>query len=259
MSPLTLPRRSAARSRASRRFPLALLCAGWAIAPAVQADPGYYVVTVYDNEGLRNADLRYWTVKMPNRPEVVWPEVGFGYGVSSRWYTELFASWIGSSQMPMQLSTLNWQNDVLLTQGELPLDIALHAQLIANQLDAGGSAIEWGPVLQTDVGRTQLNGNVFFDHGYGGFENGPTLMKYQWQIRHRWKPWLHFGAQGFGELGPWDHWLPRDQQSHRAGPAAFTTIRLDDKQAFLVQAAYLFGSVYGRDARMFTMRAQLVF
>ena len=238
---------------------VALACAIGAVAPSVCADPGYYVVTVYDNEGLRNADLRYWSVKMPNRPAVIWPEVGFGYGVSSRWSTELFASYIGSSQFATKLSTLNWQNDVLLTQGELPLDIALHAQLISNQLDPGGGAIEWGPVLQTDVGRTQLNGNVFFDNGWGGFEPAAARMKYQWQARYRWRPALHFGAQGFGELGPWDHWLPRDQQSHRAGPALFATIRLDDRQAFLVQAAYLFGSVYGRDARMFTLRAQFVF
>lgn len=246
-----LPRLAAAR--------LALACGFATVAPAVSADPGYYVVTVYDNEGLRNADVRYWSVKMPNRPEVIWPEIGFGYGVSSRWSTELFASYIGSSQFATKLSTLNWQNDVLLTQGELPLDIALHAQLIGNQLEPGGGAIEWGPVLQTDVGRTQLNGNVFFDNGWGGFEPAAAQMKYQWQLRYRWRPALHFGAQGFGELGPWDHWLPRDEQSHRAGPALFTTIRLDDKQAFLVQAAYLFGSVYGRDARMFTMRAQFVF
>lgn len=241
------------------RLHYALAAALCAAAGAAGADPGYYVVTVYDNEGQASADLRYWTVKFPNRPEVVWPEAGFGYGVTSRWSTELFASWIGSSQMPMQLSTWNWQNDFLLTQGELPLDIALHTQLIRNQLDEGGRAVEYGLVLQTDVGRTQLNGNVFFERGWGGLDSGATQMKYQWQLRHRWMPGLHVGAQGFGELGPWDHWLPRDQQSHRIGPALFGTLRFDDRQALLVQAAYLFGSIYGRDGRMFTMRAQLVF
>jgi len=236
-----------------------LACALGAAAIPVGADPGYYVVTVYDNQGLANADLRYWTVKYPNRPEVVWPEVGLGYGVTSRWSTELFASYVGSAPLSTQLSTLNWQNDFLLTQGELPLDIGLHAQLVANQLDDRGRAIEFGPVLQTDVGRTQLNGNVFFERGWGGLDSGATQMKYQWQLRHRWQPWLHVGLQGFGELGPWDHWLPRDQQSHRAGPALFGTLRVDDKQALLVQAAYLYGSIYGRDGRMFTMRVQYVF
>jgi hypothetical protein len=70
---------------------------------------------------------------------------------------------------------------------------------------------------------------------------------------------LHLGLQGFGELGAWDHWAPRDQQSHRAGPALFGTVPLGERQSLLVQATYLFGSVYGQDARMFSMRAQLVF
>src|SRR5215831_7207796 len=134
-----------------RRLLVQLACAAalCAVCGTAAADPGYYVVTVYDNEGQRSLDLRYWTVKFPQRPEMIWPEAGFGYGVSSRWYTELYGSWIGSSQMPTQLSTLNWQNDVLLTQGELPLDIAVHTNLISNQRDSGGGAIEWGPVLQT--------------------------------------------------------------------------------------------------------------
>lgn len=229
----------------------------WACCSA-RADPGYYVVTVYDNAGVRTLDFRYWTVKLSNRPEVIWPELGFGYGVSTRWYTELYASWIGSSQMPTQLSTWNWQNDVLLTQGEYPIDVAVHTNLIRNAMGPGG-AIEWGPVLQTDVGRTQLNGNVFFENGWDGFEPAAAQMKYQWQVRHRWHPSLHVGLQGFGELGRWDHWAPRDQQSHRAGPALFSTLPLGEREALLVQASYLFGSVYGKHGRMFSMRAQLAF
>jgi len=240
-----------------RRLACAALC--WAAGSAALADPGYYVVTVYDNEGRSSIDVRYWTVKFPQTPEVIWPEVGFGHGVTSRWTTELFASWIGSSQFATRLSTWNWQNDFLLTQGELPLDIALHAQLIRNQLEPGGGSIEWGPVLQTDVGRTQLNGNVFFENGWDGFAPAAAQMKCQWQVRHRWRPALHFGLQGFGELGRWDHWAPRDQQSHRAGPALFGTLPVGDGQELRVQAAYLFGKVYAHDATMFTMRAQWVF
>jgi hypothetical protein len=135
---------------------------------AAEADPGYYVVTVYDNYEVRTLDFRYWTVKFPNRPEVRWPEVGFGYGISTRWYTELYASFIGSSQMATKLNTWNWQNDVLLTQGEYPLDVAIHTNLTRYANTEEGYAVELGPVLQTDVERTQLNANVFFERAYGG-------------------------------------------------------------------------------------------
>ena len=84
-------------------------------------------------------------------------------------------------------------------------------------------------------------------------------MKYQWQVRYRWKPPLQFGLQGFGELGPWDRWAPRDQQSHRAGPALFGTVPIGSRQSLSYQAAYLIGSIYGRHGDMFSMRAQYAY
>lgn len=249
----------AARKACARLARLALALLLWGGPTAARADPGYYVVTAYDNSGQRSIDLRYWTVKLPGSPEVIWPEIGFGYGVNTRWTTELFASFIGSSQMATRLNTWNWQNDVLLTQGELPVDVALHFNLIREVEGDGGYTVEFGPVLQTDVGRTQLNGNLFFERGHGGASPLHTQLKYQWQVRHRWQARLHFGLQGFGELGPWDHWASGDQQSHRAGPAVFGTLPLGDGQSFLYQASYLFGSIYAQRGTMFSLRAQYTF
>ncbi len=226
---------------------------------AASADPGYYVVTPYDNAGTRTVDFRYWTFKPEGRPEVIWPEIGLAYGVTSRWTTEIFMSWIASSQLPMRQSTLNWQNEFLLTQGELPFDLAMHAQFIADRIQTGRRSVEFGPVLQTDVGRTQLNGNVFFERGLGTASSLPTQMKYQWEVRHRWQPGLHFGLQGFGEVGPWDDWWPRAKQSHRAGPALFGSLRLNDKESLHLQAAWLVGETYAVRGHMFTLRAHYDF
>jgi hypothetical protein len=244
---------------------LALLATTWLLplVPA-RADPGYYVVTPYDNAGLRAVDLRYWTVKPRGRGEVIWPEIGFSYGVNSRWTTELLYSTIGPSNWDVVPSSLVWQNDVLLTQGEWPIDLALHAGLI-RQSGYGGRAyaLEYGPVLQTDWGRTQLSANIFFERSFDPDEGQPVQMKYQWQLRHRWHPLMNFGLQGFGELGHWSHWDESGRQSHRAGPALFGRVDLDqgsgDRQALLYQAAYLLGSVYSKRASMFTVRVQLQF
>ena len=75
---------------------------------------------------------------------------------------------------------------------------------------------------------------------------------------HRWQRWLHVGAQGFGEVGPWDRWLPQDQQSHRAGPALFGSLAIDPGKLNW-QAAYLLGKTGGRRGRMFTMRVKYDF
>lgn len=241
----------------ARRLALATLLFA-ASAPAI-ADPGYYVVTAYDYQGIGSVDFRYWTVRMPGSEAVIWPEVGLGYGVTSRWYTEVYASWVGTFDTGTKLSTLNWQNEYLLTQGEYPFDLALHASFIRNHGTGTGYALEWGPVVQTDVGRTQLNANVFFERGHDGGGPTQTQMKYQWQIKYRWLPALQPGLQGFGEVGPWDRWSARDMQSHRAGPAIFGTVRSGSKNAIHYQAAYLRGSTYAQHGDMFSMRVQYTF
>ena len=226
---------------------------------ATSADPSYYVVTAYDNEGIGTVDFRYWTVHRPGSPAMVWPEIGLGYGVTSRWYTEVYASWLGSADTATRLDTLNWQNEYLLTQGQYPFDLALHASYIRLQTTHDGYALEWGPVLQTDVGRTQLNANLFLEREFNAGAPTQTEMKYQWQVRYRWKAPLHFGLQGFGELGPWDRWAPRERQSHRAGPALFGSVPIGAGRSLSYQAAYLLGSVYGHHADMFTMRVQYAY
>jgi hypothetical protein len=238
---------------------VALAAGAFAVGMPALADPGYYVVTAYDNAGLRSIDTRYWTVKFPNAPVTTWPEFGLGYGVTSRWYSEVFASYIGSAESATRLNTLNWQNEVLLTQGELPLDIAMHASLVRKLGYDAGYSIEYGPVLQTDIGHTQLNANIFFEREFGGEDSTPTQMKYQWQIRYRWRPQLNIGLQGFGELGTWNDWSARDRQSHRAGPALFGKLPLGDERTLLLQAAWLTGSIYGHHGSMFSARAQLTF
>ena len=228
-------------------------------APAC-ADPGYYVVTAYDNEGQRSVDFRYWTVRLRGSPVFAWPEVGFGYGVTSRWTTGVLASWIGSSQMATRLSTWNWQNEFLLTQGQYPFDLAVYLNYIANHDRAEGDAIEVGPVFQTELGRaTQLNLNLFFERHFHTAAPGPTTAKYQWQVKYRASRAWQFGVQGFGELGRWDTWSPSDQQSHRAGPAIFGTLPMGDGKSLQVQAAYLVGSIYGQHGSMFSLRAHYTF
>ena len=228
------------------------------VAGSAAADPGYYVVTVYDDPGVKSVDLRYWTVKPSRSGVITWPEAGLGWNVNGRWFTEVLASYVGPPGHGTRLDDLEWQNDFLLTQGQYPFDLALHTLWSVPQNSPQGDSLDFGPVVQTDVGRTQLNFNLFFERGFGNLSSQPTQLKYQWQLRHRWQRWLHVGAQGFGELGPWDHWAPHDAQSHRAGPALFGTVPAGPG-AFQWQAAYLIGKTYATRANMFSMRVKYDF
>lgn len=228
------------------------------LSAAALADPGYYVVTVYAEPGVKTVDFRYWTVRLPGSSVITWPELGLGWNINSRWYSEVLASYVGSHDFATRLSTVNWQNDVLLTQGQYPFDLGVHTLLVLPQSPATGHTIEIGPVFQTDIARTQVNVNLILEHEFGVPGPTPTSLKYQWQLRHHWRPWLHIGAQGFGEVGPWNHWSPHSEQSHRAGPAVFGTL-LASGGVVAWQASYLFGSTYGQRGNMFSMRVKYDF
>jgi hypothetical protein len=229
-------------------------------AGCARADPGYYLVTVYEEAGAAHVDYRYWTVRRPGSEEVVWPEIGFGYGVNKRWYTELYMSYIGPSHSQARPSTLNWQNDFLLTQGQYAWDLALHTNLIASQAGTDNDALEFGPVLQTDVSRVQLNANLIFEQQLASGSGRPAQLKYQWQAKYRWNSAWHTGLQGFGELGNWNQWSAPGRQSHRWGPVVAGSWPLGQRQRLEYQAAFLTGSVYGgSQADMVSVRLQYVY
>jgi hypothetical protein len=223
------------------------------------AGTGYYLVTTYPNEGQRTVDFKYWNAKRSGGAPASSPEIGFGYNVNSRWFTELSAEWFMLSPGPHQLAAIEWQNDFLLTEGQYPFDLAFHTKLERAQDGSGELGAEFGPVLQTELGRTQLNLNVFFERGYRTAVAEPMQIKYQWQIKHRWIEKLQFGAQGFGEMGQWNRWLPSARQSHRAGPALFGSWGLDGGREWKYEAAYLVGKNSARSAKSVTMRIQYAF
>lgn len=215
------------------------------------ADPGYYVVTPYDQAGRVGTELRYWTVKADDEPAQLWPELGLSWGVNTRWTTRLLASWIGTGRADMKLSSWNWQNVVLLTQGEKPYDLGIHLQLIRNRGDS--TALELGPLWQTDLGRLKLNANVFWEYDD---RRRQTRLKYQWRSLYRVVPGWRLGVQGFGEVGQWNDWLPRERQSHRAGPALLATLWDEGADTVTLSTAFVFGKTYGSRGDMFTLQLQ---
>lgn len=253
------PARSPCAAAASRACAAAAAVALLAGLPPAAADPGYYLVAPYDHAGKLTLEYRYWTVRPSGAPEVIWPEIGVNYGVNTRWTTGLLESWVGTSRADLKRSTLNWQNVVLLTQGEWPIDVAVWAAVAHAQNGGFANAVEWGPMLQTDFGRTQVNANIFFERTYGSTHPAPTQMKYQWQVKHRSLPGWQFGLQGFGELGDWERWRASGRQSRRIGPAASATLPGAGGTEWMLQAAYLTGKTYGTAGAMWSLRAACSF
>jgi len=214
------------------------LCAlSAALGDDARADPGYYLVRPYSEPGQATLDLRYWTARAPGRSSVLWPEAGLRYGLTPSWSSELLLSWIGPAWDEQTLSSINWIHQFLFTQGEGPVDLGLHVQLIHQRGE--GNAVEVGPLLQTEIGLTQLNLNAFWMHDSHARRRNEARL--QWQALHRWGPGWRAGLQGFAEPHSW-----------RTGP----TVRVALAGQVDLQAAYLWGNVYGRRGEMFSAHLQ---
>jgi hypothetical protein len=226
-------------------------CATALAVSAAVADPGNYLVTPYDQAGRLGAELRYWDVRPSDEEKTIWPEVGVSYGVNTRWTTRLLASWIGYGASDLTLSSLNWQNVVLLTQGEKPYDLAIHVQLIRNRGES--NALELGPVWQTDFGALKFNANLFWEYDTARHD---TRLKAQWRALYRLVPGWRAGVEGFSEVGRWTHWAPHRRQSHRAGPALLANLWDNGADRLDLSAAYVMGKTYGSRGDMLTMQLQ---
>ncbi len=223
----------------SSAFRMALL---WAVGmQAAIAGPADYVYTPTVEKGEREIGVKYGSAG--NAAQVA--GVGIGYGVSQSWFTEVY---VKQEYYGNRNSTLaEWENKFQLTEtGQYPVDLGLLTELEAPLSGLAPWEIRFGPLLQTEFGKFQLNGNLLFERAFGkADETGvaySTNLSYQCQGKYRWKPELEFGLQGLGEVGRWNNWYGQAQQIHRMGPAIFGKFALGNRQAIKYNAAWLFGT-----------------
>ena len=182
------------------------------------AGPADYVFTPIVEAGEKEVDFKYGTAKAPDGTRKTVYSLGFGYGATDYWFTELYLK--RELQGGDSLSLLEWENKFQLTEtGKYPIDVGLITEIEA-PLNNGKAPCElkFGPLFQTEFGKLQLNANVLFETKIGGAdeERHFTELGYQWQAKYRLKPAFEFGLQGIGEVGEWKHWDNADEQAHRS-------------------------------------------
>jgi len=244
---------------------LLMLTHGYAIADSdnyTASAPGYYLVTVYNQEGEKTIETGLWRDKIVDEDAILSPYVGFSYGVTKRWFTALYAHGLHTDAGGTRVNDFSWQNDYVLTQAQVPVTVAMHTMLTRYRDNDFGYTFEFGPVMQAEFGEdgaTQANFNVFFARAYRAEDDGPMQMKYQWQLKHHFNPKFALGLQGFGELGEWNDWAPRAEQSHRLGVAVSGVLPIGDSHAVEYEAAYFGGKIYAEHANTFVLRLKFPF
>lgn len=241
---------------------IAALAASLMSLPAVSvAGPADYVYTPAVEYGEREVDFKFGTEKNRDGTTANATSLGFGWGVTPYWFTEVYAKWHKEPGETHGFDAWEWENKFQLTEtGKYPIDIGLIVEIERPKDRSEGYELRWGPLLQTDITDTvQANFNVLFEKHYRAQEPSPAELGYQWQLKYRYRPEFEFGVQGFGEVGPWDHWERASEQTHKAGPAIFGKFHLGPKQVIKYNAAVLFGLNNAAPRHTFRMQAEYEF
>src|SRR6185437_11983235 len=132
------------------------------------------------------------------------------------------------------------QNIFVLTNGNSPIDVGLYTEIEYENDRSQGYQVAIGPLFEAGFGLYTANLNFLFHRDYRADDYNPMQLDYQWQIKRRINAALELGVQGFGTVGPWNHWAPHDEQEHRLGPVLLGKLDLDNKRVIHYNAALLF-------------------
>ena len=210
------------------------------IANHALAEPADYVHTPSVTYGEKEIDFKFGTQKKEQEDRASAASIGFGYGVTAYWSTELYVKYKREEGNGTGFDAYEWENKFQLTEpGQYPVDIGFLTEIERPQDRSEGYEVRFGPLFQTEFGKTQLNANILFQRNYRADASNLMKLNYQWQAKYRLMPVFEFGLQGFGELGQWNRIAPRAEQSHILGPAVFGKIALGGRQAIKYNAAVL--------------------
>ena len=238
------------------RTPYVLLALLALESPLAAAGPADYVFTPNVEYGEREIDFKIGTAKSSDENRFSAASLGFGYGLSERWFTELYVKYDKEAGESTRFDAFEWENRFQLTeQGRFPFDLGFVIELERPRDRAEGYEMRLGPLFQTDYDRWQFNFNVLLERHFRSEEAESTELGYQWQVRYLSSTSVDLGIQGFGELGKWNDWAPAREQNHRAGPAMFGKLNLNGRNVVKYNAAVLFGLTSG--APDHTFRAQV--
>jgi hypothetical protein len=239
------------------KYYVPLLAAALAsVLSTANAGPSDYVVTPNVEAGEREIDFKIGSATKAGESRESAASIGFGYGARDWWFTEIYAKYKAEGGEGRKFDAVEWENKFQLTEtGKYPVDLGLLIEVERPEDRSEGWEVKWGPLLQTEFGRWQVNLNLYLQRSYRAELPAVTEFQYQWQTKYRWRKELEFGIQGFGETGKWDAWLPREQQNHRIGPALFGKVGLGDRQQVRYNVAWLFGASQAAPDR--TLRAQV--
>ena len=222
---------------------------------ALAASPNDYIRLPIVEEGEREIDLKSGIQRNRDGQSELAHSLGLGMGVNRWWFTELYAKYKREPGDSLSFDAWEIENRFQLTEtGKYPVDLGFLLEIERPTDRTEGYETTYGPMLQKEWGLVQLNTNLFIQKHIKARDSFATEMLYQAQIKYRQSQSLEWGAQAFGSVGQWNDWTNHSLQEHKLGPALFGKVKIQGKQAFKWNAAYLVGTTNATPSK--TLRFQ---
>ncbi len=237
-----------------------LVALGLLASSAAIADPDDYVQVPTVVAGEREIDFKYGSARFGDETTAQAASVGLGLGANDWWFTELYLKYARDGAGPVTYDALEWENKFQLTEtGKYPFEFGVVTEVEVPNDRSQGYELTLGGLGQTELGRLQLNGNLYLTRKVRSDLPQQTDFAYRWQVKYRWREFLEYGFQGLGDLGPWDHWARSAEQVRRAGPAVFGKIHLAGRHAIEYNAAWLIGTSAAAADHTFRLQVEYEF
>ncbi len=161
-----------------------------------------------------------------------------GYGVTDRWFTELYGEFEKLSNEDFEFTSVDWENIYqLFEQGEHGLDAGLYLEYEFGVEEDESDKIEGKLLLEKSLSRLTHTLNLIIEKEVGKHSKDEVEGGLAWSSKYRWQESFEPGFElhsDFGELG---EGIPYKQQKHQLGPVFYGKLGKHVKY----DIGYLFG------------------
>jgi hypothetical protein len=193
--------------------------------------------------------------------------LGLGFGVTQHWFTELALAYRWQSPAGTGLDAIEWENTLQIGEpGQWPVDIGFVGNLekpsgaSANPAHKEGASIRFGPLLQKDIGKFEVNVNLLCRTFLQSTGMSSPQYSYQGQVKYRYGPPLEMGLQIFGRVsGGGQTWAPYQQQVLRVGPVLLGRLTLPRERSLAYNIGYLVGTTQHSPDQTLRMQVEYEF
>jgi hypothetical protein len=218
---------------------------------ALAVNAGDYLFTPTVTQGEREIDMYGGTGSSGDKTRAESNAgLGLGYGVTQHWFTELDIEYRWQSPVGTGLDAFEWENILQIGEpGQWPVDIGMVCNVekpyeaSRNTLQTEGWSLRFGPLIQKDIGKVEVNFNLLVTRFFQSSEFSSMQFGYQSQIKYRYSQPLEVGIQAFGRFSSGRQaWAPYPQQVLRVGPVVLGRLRLPQERSLSYNVGFLLGT-----------------